>query len=415
MESEHAATSELETARPEAEPLGDAARPTLPLRSLEHADPRLRRATVLALQRACGNAAVARLVQRGPLGTQPGAARVLARTPGTELGTTWFEIDQQRRAEREAAETGAGRQTTLDRLATMTDQEARRETPGIAFRAQDRGDVELARAATDRLLAAWLASTDHPGTLTAGFGPDDAVDVLLDRAETAFDGDEPELGGALLSVALVQLVRAARTAVLRRPTTDVPELRGFFEVLGELQRHDELEVRRRVERARALLERRGRAAAAAGDAAARRFEAIAEAVHAAERRAGPAIAGDLGAGRPGRRRRGAEPRFHAGRARVALQPTRGDARARRRRARHRVADDTRRARARGDRRQRPSRPRRRARAVRHGADAVREHPVVALRRRGNAGRGTPARARAVRAPQLRDRPAAQRPRRRRRA
>jgi hypothetical protein len=139
---------------------------------------------------------------------------VLARS---EIGTTWFEIGQQHRGEREAAETGAGRQTTLDRLAVMTDLQARRETPGIAFRAQDRGDAELARAATDRLLAAWLAGTDRPVALTAGLGPEDAVDVLLDRAESAFDRDAPELGGALLSVAMVQLVRAARTAVLRRP------------------------------------------------------------------------------------------------------------------------------------------------------------------------------------------------------
>src|SRR3954463_8073065 len=140
---------------------------------------------VLALQRTAGNAAVGRLVPRGPLGPKPGAARVLARAPSTELGTTSFEIDQQRRADLEAAETGDGRQTTLDRLAAMTDPETRREAPGIAFRAQDRGDAELARAATDRLLAAWLASTDHPVTFAAGFGPD-AVDVLLDRAETAF-------------------------------------------------------------------------------------------------------------------------------------------------------------------------------------------------------------------------------------
>ena len=271
----------------------------LPLGSLESADPRLRRATLLALQRACGNAAVARLVQqRGPLGPKPGAARALARAPSTEIGTTWFEIDQQRQAEREAAETGAGRQSTLERLAAMTDQEARREAPAIAFRAQDRGDAELARAAINRLLAAWLASADRPVTFTAGFGPDDAVDVLLDRAETAFDGHEPELGGALLSVAMVQLVRASRTAVLRRPTTDVQELGGFFEMLGELHRDEELEVRRRVERARAVLERRGRIAAAAGDVAAQRFEAVAEAVHGAERRAGPGIAGDLGEAGP---------------------------------------------------------------------------------------------------------------------
>jgi hypothetical protein len=290
MESEHAATSVRDSARAGTEPTGDAAQPMLPLQSLEHADPRLRRATVLALQRACGNAAVARLVQRSP--------RVLARVPGSEIGTTWFEIDQQRRADLEAAETGAGRQTTLARLAAMTDREARREAPGIAFRAQDRGDAELARAATDRLLAAWLASSDGPGTLGGAFGPDDTVDVLLDRAETAFDGGEAELGGALLSVAMVQLVRAARTSVLRRPSTDLQELRGLIEMLSEIHRDEELEIRRRVDRARAMLEQRGRIAAAAGDAAAQRFEAIAEAVHAAERRAGPAIAGDLGQAGP---------------------------------------------------------------------------------------------------------------------
>src|SRR4051794_40458253 len=48
MESEHAATSVRDSARAGAEPVGDATRATLPLRCLDHADPGLRRATVLA-------------------------------------------------------------------------------------------------------------------------------------------------------------------------------------------------------------------------------------------------------------------------------------------------------------------------------------------------------------------------------
>ncbi len=76
------------------------------------------------------------------------------------LGGGWYAAERERAAALEAAETGEGRQQTLDRLAGMSPEEARREAPGIAFRAQDRGDAGLATAAADRLLQAWLESTD---------------------------------------------------------------------------------------------------------------------------------------------------------------------------------------------------------------------------------------------------------------
>src|SRR4051812_45917234 len=145
--------------------------------------------------------------------------RVLARTPPSEsldlLGSagSWYEGERARLAELEAAETGEGRRRTLTRLAAMTDRDARREAPGIAYRAQDRGDVELATTASGRLLAAWLASSDAPATLSAGFGPDDAVDIVLDRADRALGDGQSALGGNFLAVAMVQLVRAARAAV----------------------------------------------------------------------------------------------------------------------------------------------------------------------------------------------------------
>ena len=172
---------------------------------------------------------------------------------------SWYETESARQAELEAAETGEGRERTLARLAEMSDAEARREAPGIAYRAQDRNDIELAVAAAQRLLNAWLASSDHPATLTAGFGPEDAVDVLLPRADQALSAGHLELGGIFLSISMVQLVRAARATVLRRgPMGEEPGLDIIRQATLPMQRGFETDILQRIQRARGLLESHGR-------------------------------------------------------------------------------------------------------------------------------------------------------------
>ncbi len=215
------------------------------------------------------------------------------------IDPTWYEIDRTRRAAIEASETGAGRQTTLDRLTSMNDTQARREAPGIAFRAEDRGDVELATRAAARLLAAWLALRDIPDTFSAGWGPDDAVDVLLGRTESAFASGYLELAGLYLSSAMVQLVRAANAAVSRRGAVaaEDPDSSLVRGLLLPIQRSSEQQIAERIQRARQLLDRQGVAITARGSAAEMtRFEEISEAVTSSERRAGPAVASDLGTG-----------------------------------------------------------------------------------------------------------------------
>lgn len=213
------------------------------------------------------------------------------------LPSSWYEAEQAQRAELEAAETGEGRQRTLDRLATMADSEVRREAPGIAYRAQDRGDIELASVAAQRLLDVWLANSDYPVTLTA-LGPPDAVDVLLGRAESAFGASHWALGGKYLAVAMVQLVRIAHITVLRRPPqTDEPGAELARAILLPWQRGEENDIRRRLEHVRTLLQSQGAAVLARGEQdEIAQFEAMAESVHAAERRAGPRIVEDLGTG-----------------------------------------------------------------------------------------------------------------------
>jgi hypothetical protein len=235
---------------------------------------------------------------------QQGAAAPVIQRDGAEVvyddpfGTSWYAAERARQAELEAAETGPGRETTLDRLASMSDGQARREASGIAYRAQGRGDIHLATQAAARLLAAWLASRDIPGSFSAAFGSEDAVDAVLAHAETAFAASHLELGGHYLAIAIVQLVRAAAVAVGRRgDTDDNPGVVAARALTLPLQRSTEREIVERVERARAILERQGRTVAARRDAAEiARFETVAKGVTAAERRAGPTIAEDLGTG-----------------------------------------------------------------------------------------------------------------------
>jgi hypothetical protein len=270
-----------------------------------HADGATRARMALQLQETCGNAVLQRLI-RGSARTPP--PRVLSRSPGDpfDTGGGWLEAELARRRELEASETGPGRQKTLDRIAAMTDAEARKDAPGIAFRAQDRGDPELAAAASARLLRAWLASRDSSANLASGWDTDDAVDTLLDRAERALGAGQFELGGNFLSIGMVQLVRMASATVARRPDTDTDDdmVRAIREAFLPMQRSAEIEIRTRIQRARGMIDRYGRLVTARKDAAeADRFEAMAKAVRSAERRAGPAIAedlGDIGAEPPGR-------------------------------------------------------------------------------------------------------------------
>jgi hypothetical protein len=245
-------------------------------------DPRSRARMALQLQRTCGNAAL---------------GRVLARSPGDPFDTSgdWLSAEQQRKAELERAETGAGRQLTLNRLAAMSDRDAFDQAPGIAFRAQDRGDVELATAATARMLRAWQASSQHPVSFDGVLGAEDAVDTLLGRADRALSAGQFDLGGNLLSISMVQLVRAANAAVARRPAQQGPAFEMLGPILMQMQRDQEREILSRIKRAGELFERHGAAVAKRADATEMaRFEAMANALRAAERRAGPAIAADLG-------------------------------------------------------------------------------------------------------------------------
>ena len=268
--------------------------------ALRVADSGVRARTALELQRACGNAAVARLARSlaTNAAARPAAPRALARNPldSLDAGTpSWLEADRERQAAFERAETGPGREATLQRLAAMSDRDARLQTPGIAYRAQDRGDVGLAIAASARLLGAWLASSDRPETFSSAFGPDDAVDALIERADRALRSGQIELGGNYLAISIVQLVRAANAAVARRSTSDNPALQAMQGVFDSMQRSAENEVRQRVERLRQMMQSYGRAVAQRGDAAEmRRFETMARAVQSAERRAGAAIPEDLG-------------------------------------------------------------------------------------------------------------------------
>lgn len=250
----------------------------------------------LQLQRTCGNAALNRLI--GAPARPPAGRGMVARSPLDTLDSSglWYEAERERKAELEKAETGQGRQRTLERIGTMTDQEARKDAAGIAFRAQDRGDVGLAAAAAQRLLDAWLNTTDVPGTLSS-WGADDAVDTVLDRAERALSAKQLDLGGKLLSIGMVQIVRAANVAVARRPATgsDDDVLRGFNDIFMSMQRTTEQEIRTRLQRGKGLLDRFGREVSARADAVEKgRFEAMAKVVQAAERRAGPAIPEDFG-------------------------------------------------------------------------------------------------------------------------
>ncbi len=264
--------------------------------TLARADGAARARMGLELQRTCGNAALQRLL-RGP--ARAPAPRMLSRSPLDPFDTDggWLEADRARRAELETAETGPGRERTLNRIAAMTDTEARRDAPGIAFRAQDRGDSGLAAAASARLLRAWLSLSDSPVTLTAGFGPEDAVDTLLERAERALGAGQFELGGNFLSISMVQLVRAASATVARRPPTDTEDqvLRSLQEAFLPMQRSAEIEIRTRIQRVRGMIDRFGRAVRARGDSTEMdRLEAAVKAVQSAERHGGPAIAEDLG-------------------------------------------------------------------------------------------------------------------------
>lgn len=216
------------------------------------------------------------------------------------LPGSWYDAERRRREELEAAETGEGRQHTLERLSSMNETDVRREAPGIAYRAQDRGDVELAQAAAQRLLDVWLGSSDHPVSLSPFSLTGDSVDILLSRTETAFGAGQWTLGGIYLSIVMVQLVRAAQIAVLRRAPaggTGEPGLDLAASIMLPMQRGEENDIRTRVERARALLETHSTAVMEEGDAdTIAQFEAMAESVHRAEARAGPAIAEDLGTG-----------------------------------------------------------------------------------------------------------------------
>ena len=211
-------------------------------------------------------------------------------------GGGWLEAAQERTAALEKAETGEGRKETLKRLVTMSDDEARNDTPGIAYRAHDRGDIELANTAVQRLLKAWLASSDAPVSYREGFGTDDKVDVLLDRAEKAVKAGHVKLFGSYLSVAIVQLARAANVAVLQRiPPSDNPGLETARQMLQPLQEANETDIFLRVFRVREMLESHGITVMGEGtQAEIDEFEAVAESVFSAERQAAPPIAEDLG-------------------------------------------------------------------------------------------------------------------------
>ena len=256
----------------------------------------LRPQTVLQLQRACGNAAVNRIVSTlvANGAERRHASRVLARALD-DLAPSWVEQEQQRRAELEKAETGTGRTATLQRLAAMSDRDARKQAPSIAYRAQDRGDVGLAVAASGRLLQAWLASADRPDTFDSAFGPDDAVDTVVERAGRALRAGQIELAGNYLGVSMVQLVRAANDAVAHRSTTDNAALEDFGSLFDSMQRSLETGIRQRIDVVRQLISTYGRGVAQRGDPAeTARYEAMMKAVESAEHRAGPRIAEDLG-------------------------------------------------------------------------------------------------------------------------
>ena len=216
------------------------------------------------------------------------------------LPGSWHDAERRRHAELEAAETGEGRQRILDRLPAMTAAEVRRDAPGIAYRAQDRGDIELATAAAQRLLDVWLAGSDRPTTFSPFSLSEDSVDILLTHIERAFGAGHWSLGGAYLSIVMVQLVRAAAATVSRRTPaggTGEPGSDLAASMFLPMQQSEENDIRIRVERARALIETNGATVIARGDAAEiAQFEAMVEAAHGAEVSAGPAIAGDLGTG-----------------------------------------------------------------------------------------------------------------------
>ncbi|HMI91847.1 MAG TPA: DUF4157 domain-containing protein, partial [Polyangiales bacterium] len=181
----------------------------------------------------------------------------------------WYAAERARRAELEAAETGPGRKATLARIHAFNDDEARRHAPGIAYRAQDRDDLELAQVAAQRLLDAWLALRIEPKSFDRHFGEDDATDTLLDRVEQAFASGASTLGGKYLAVVMVQLVRAADVAVRRRPPPMDDQVASALRdnILLPLVRDHETAILSRLQRARELLDREGRAVAAQGDRA----------------------------------------------------------------------------------------------------------------------------------------------------
>lgn len=185
---------------------------------------------------------------------------------------SWDEA-RRRREVTESAETGANRADLIERLRAARGAEAKALAPGVAYRAQTRGDDELALIAARCLLAAWTAEPkDHvqlEGTFTIR---EDNVDALLAHAELAFDEGRTELGGTFLAVAMVMLARAYR---------DLPRAErvgeGVVDALLEMESFMMRPLVTRIVRARALLSRQGVPEDAAGTAqASSRFAAIAQ-------------------------------------------------------------------------------------------------------------------------------------------
>ncbi len=232
-------------------------------------------------------------IQRRVLGQAEGEAATSDVEPDDSDATVVQTSD-------EAAAQSQTRQETLDALSEMDLHAARWRVIATAYQAQRTNDIALAEAIARRLLDLWIESDEVPGTLSEHFGPGDAVDILINQAASAFDGGHLPLAGLYLSIATVQLVRAANSAVSNRVNRAAFEEAGIGSLADmglPLQRHREQEVLQRFERIEQLMGERGAQVREEGSARdLERFERMGEDVATARRQAGPQVAEDLGTG-----------------------------------------------------------------------------------------------------------------------